>query len=33
MIFGVSIEGNNDGSGMVNVRAFFLGHVIDFPFS
>ena len=32
MIFGVSIEGNNDGSSMVNVRAVFLGHVIDCPF-
>jgi hypothetical protein len=32
MIFVVSIEGNNNGSGMVNVRAVFLGHVIDFHF-
>jgi hypothetical protein len=33
MIFGVSSEGNNDGSGRVNVRAVFGGHVTDFPFS
>ena len=33
MIFGVSSEGNNDGSGRVNVRAVFGGHAIDFPFS
>ena len=33
MIFLVSSEGNNDGSGRVNVRAVFRGHVTDFPFS
>jgi hypothetical protein len=33
MIFEVSSEGNNDGSGKVNVRAVFGGHVTDFPFS
>jgi hypothetical protein len=32
MIFLVSSEGNNDASGIVDVRGVYLGHVIDFPF-
>jgi hypothetical protein len=32
MVFGVSIEGNNHGSGKVYVRVVILGHVTDFPF-
>jgi hypothetical protein len=34
MVFFIGTEGNNRGSGIVNVRAVFLGHDIDFsPFS